>query len=186
MGGGEGAALERARQGDEEAFRVIVDAHSRPLFRLAYRMTANQQDAEDIVQETFLRAYRAVERFDPRAAVSTWLYAIASNCAIDTLRRRKHRQTEELDRPEYPEPAGAEPGPERHAAGRELRARIDLELGRLTAKERVAFSLRHFENVPIREIARVMGAAEGSVKNYIFRAVRKLRRALEGATEVRR
>ncbi len=182
MGGSEAAALERAQHGDPEAFRMLVDAHSRPVFRLAYRMTGNEQDAEDIVQETFLRAYRAIERFDPHAQVSTWLYAIASNCAIDTLRRRKIRQTDELDRPGSREPVGAEPGPERHAAGRELKARIEEELGHLTAKERVAFSLRHFEDLPIHEIARVMGTPEGSVKNNIFRAVRKLRAALDRAT----
>jgi RNA polymerase sigma-70 factor (ECF subfamily) len=157
---------------------MLVDAHSRTVFRLAYRMTGNEQDAEDVVQETFLRAYKSIERFDPQAQVSTWLYAIASNCAIDTLRRRKHRQTDELDRPGRSEPAGTEPGPERHAAGRELRERIEHELSRLTAKERVAFSLRHFEDLPIQEIARVMGTPEGSVKNNIFRAVRKLREAL--------
>jgi RNA polymerase sigma-70 factor (ECF subfamily) len=161
---------------------MLVEAHSRPLFKLAYRMTGSEPDAEDIVQETFLRAYRALERFDPRAQVSTWLYAIASNCAIDALRRRKHRRTEALDRPEAPEPVGLEPGPERNAAGRELRARIEVELGRLPVKERVAFSLRHFEDLSIREIARLMGTAEGSVKNNIFRAVRKLRAALERAT----
>jgi RNA polymerase sigma-70 factor (ECF subfamily) len=186
MGGAEGAALERARQGDQEAFRVLVDAHSRPLFRLAYRITVNEQDAEDIVQETFLRAYRAMDAFDPRSKVSTWLYAIASNCAIDTLRRRKHRRTDELDRPDAQEPAGAEPGPERHAAGRELTARMERELSRLTARERVAFSLRHFEDLPIREIAQLMGTAEGAVKNDIFRAVRKLREALASATRTPR
>jgi RNA polymerase sigma-70 factor (ECF subfamily) len=184
--GAAGSALERAQQGDPEAFRMLVDAHSRPLFRLAYRMTANEQDAEDIVQETFLRAYRAIERFDPQARVSTWLYAIASNCAVDTLRRRKHRRTDALDRPDAREAAGPEPGPERQAVGRELRARIDVELGRLPAKERVAFALRHFEDLPIREIACVMGTTEGAVKNNIFRAVHKLRDALERATETRR
>jgi RNA polymerase sigma-70 factor (ECF subfamily) len=144
-------------------------------------MTGNEQDAEDIVQETFLRASRAIDRFDPQARVSTWLCAIASNCAIDLLRRRKRRPSAEPEDPARGEPAGADPGPERHAAGRELRARIEVELGRLAAKERVAFTLRHFEGLSICEIAQVMGSPEGSVKNNIFRAVRKLRAALEGA-----
>ena len=164
---------------------MLVDAHSRPLFRLAYRLTANEQDAEDIVQETFLRAFRALERFRPQAQVSTWLYAIASNCAIDALRRRKHRRTDVLDTESH-EPVGPEPGPERHTAGRELKARVELELARLTEKERVAFSLRHFEDLPIDEIARVMGITTGAVKNNLFRAVRKLREALERATGTHR
>ena len=166
---------------------MLVDSHSRPVFRLAFRMTGNEQDAEDIVQETFLRAYRALDRFDPQAQVSTWLYAIASNCAIDLLRRRKRRGPQvELDRDGHAEPAGAEPGPERRAVHRELGARVQAELGRLAPKERVAFTLRHFEDLSIREIADLMGTPEGSVKNNIFRAVRKLRAALESATGVRR
>lgn len=165
---------------------MIVESHSRLVFRLAFRMTGNEHDAEDVVQETFLRAYGAIGRYDPQAQVSTWLYAIASNCAIDLLRRRRRRPLLELDGPGKSEPAGAEPSPERHTLGRELRARLDAALGNLAAKERVAFSLRHFEDLSIREIAEAMGTPEGSVKNNIFRAVRKLRAALESATGARR
>ena len=165
---------------------MIVESNSRPVFRLAFRMTGNEQDAEDVVQETFLRAYRAFDRFDPQAQVSTWLCSIASNCAIDLLRRRRRRPVDALDRPGAREVAGSEPGPERHALARELSARVEAELSSLAAKERVAFVLRHFEGLSIREVAEAMGTPEGSVKNNVFRAVRKLRAALEGATGGRR
>src|SRR5947208_3224756 len=85
------AVLARARQGDSEAFRVLVEQHSRSVFRLAFRMIGNEQDAEDVVQESFLRAYRQLGRFESRANFGTWLYRIAANCAVDMMRARQAR-----------------------------------------------------------------------------------------------
>src|SRR5579863_7151259 len=85
-------AVSRARSGDTDAFRVLVERHSRSLFRLAFRMTGNQQDAEDVVQESFLRAYKQLAKFDERASFGTWLYRIAANCSLDLVRSRKRRQ----------------------------------------------------------------------------------------------
>src|SRR5215467_8105981 len=85
------AFVARARSGDADAFRVLVDRHGRALFRLAYRMTGNEQDAEDVVQESFLRAYRQLAKFDERATFGTWLYRIAANCSLDIVRARKRR-----------------------------------------------------------------------------------------------
>src|SRR5579864_5041256 len=81
----------RARSGDSDAFRVLVERHSRSLFRLAFRMTGNQQDAEDVVQESFMRAYKQLAKFDERASFGTWLYRIAANCSLDLVRSRKRR-----------------------------------------------------------------------------------------------
>src|SRR2546425_1764724 len=90
------AVLARARQGDAEAFRVLVERHSRSVFRLAYRMTGNEEDAEDVVQETFLRAYRQLDRYEARSSFSTWLYRIASNYSLDLIRmRRRHEEKRE-------------------------------------------------------------------------------------------
>jgi RNA polymerase sigma-70 factor (ECF subfamily) len=182
MKGAEAIALESARVDDAEAFRMLVEQNSHKMFRLAFRMTGNEQDAEDVVQETFLRAYRHIGRYDARARVSTWLYTIASNCAIDLLRKRRRRRTESLDHTEARAPAVADgPGPDRSMFGVEVRDRIEAELEKLSAKERAAFTLRHFEGQSIREISEIMGTPEGSVKNNIFRAVRKLRSTLEPA-----
>src|SRR5919201_6219586 len=85
------AVLARARQGDGEAFRALVERHSRSVFRLAFRMTGNEQDAEDVVQESFLRAYRQLSRFESRANFGTWLYRITANCAVDLMRSRQAR-----------------------------------------------------------------------------------------------
>ena len=88
-------AVAQARAGDSGAFRVLVERHSRNLFRLAYRMTGHQQDAEDVVQETFLRAYRQLSKFDDRASFGTWLYRIAANCSLDLIRARKRRSEQQ-------------------------------------------------------------------------------------------
>src|SRR5712691_6552669 len=85
------AAVSRAREGDPDAFRLLVERHSRAIFRVAYRMTGNEHDADDVVQEAFLRAYRQIDRFEERANFSTWLHRIAINCSLDLLRaRRRH------------------------------------------------------------------------------------------------
>src|ERR1700712_3237650 len=85
------AVLARARQGDSDAFRALVETHSRSVFRLAFRITGNQQDAEDVVQESFLRAYRQLGRFQERAHFGTWLYRIVANCSVDLMRAKQSR-----------------------------------------------------------------------------------------------
>src|ERR1700690_1152875 len=85
-------AIAQIRAGDADAFRVLVERHSRSVFRLAFRMTGNEHDAEDLVQETFLRAFRQIRKYDGRASFGTWLYRIASNCSLDLIRSRKRGQ----------------------------------------------------------------------------------------------
>src|SRR5580704_8212130 len=125
------AVLARARQGDGEAFRALVEQHSRSVFRLAFRMTGNQQDAEDVVQESFLRAYRQIGRFESRANFGTWLYRIVANCSVDLMRAKQARHDqvrgESLD--ESAEILSQDsPGPERLAESAELQRRIHAAL----------------------------------------------------------
>src|SRR5207249_6440026 len=87
-------AVARARAGDQDAFGMLVERHSVRLFQLAYRMSGNEQDAEDVVQETFLRAYRQLDRFESRAGFGTWLHRIAANCSLDLLRKRKRHDAQ--------------------------------------------------------------------------------------------
>src|SRR5438132_10432623 len=88
----DGGAVERAQSGDSDAFRLLVERHSRSVFRLAFRMTGNEQDAEDVVQETFLRAYKQLKNYEARSSFATWLYRIASNYSLDFIRSRKRHQ----------------------------------------------------------------------------------------------
>src|SRR6266853_4658397 len=140
------AVLARARQGDSEAFRALVERHSRSVFRLAYRMTGNQQDAEDVVQESFLRAYKQLGKFDERASFGTWLYRIAINCSLDLVRSRKRRSEQmapadpEMDDPVLSLPS-RDPTPDRLALSGEVRDRVASALDELSASERTAFVL---------------------------------------------
>src|SRR6202521_5083614 len=151
------AVLARARQGDGEAFRALVERHSRSVFRLAFRMTGNEQDAEDVVQETFLRAYRQLDKYEARSSFSTWLYRIASNYSLDLIRMRK-RHEEKRERGSKAEerdilqsiPVNA-PGPDRIAHSNQVQERVNEALNELSDQERTAFVLRHFEGLSIEE-----------------------------------
>ncbi|HWW84796.1 MAG TPA: RNA polymerase sigma factor [Vicinamibacterales bacterium] len=176
------AVLARARQGDGEAFRALVEQHSRSAFRLAFRMTGHQQDAEDVVQESFLRAYRQLGRFESRANFGTWLYRIVANCSVDLMRAKQARHDqargESLDE-SVDLPAQDRPGPERLAESAELHGKIQTALGGLSPLERAAFTLRHYEGRSIDEISKTLGLGTSAAKHSVFRAVRKLRLALE-------
>src|ERR1700745_143037 len=152
----EGArVLARARQGDSEAFRELVERHSRSVFRLAFRMTGNEQDAEDVVQESFLRAYKQLGRFESRANFGTWLYRIVANCSVDLMRSKQARHDQAHgERPDggLGAPVGDTPGPERMAHSAEIHRRVQTALGTLSPLERAAFTLRHYEGRSIEEI----------------------------------
>jgi RNA polymerase sigma-70 factor (ECF subfamily) len=190
----DGTYVTRARSGDSDAFRALVERHSRPVFRLAFRMTGNEQDAEDVVQESMLRAYKQLARFDERASFGTWLYRIAANCSLDLVRSRKRRAGNQALAPEGGEElenpvltvASPDPNPERVALSGEVRERLSAAMGDLSATERSAFVLRHFEGMRIEDISRALGCAPGAAKHSVFRAVQKLRRALEPVVSVAR
>ena len=180
-------AVAQARDGDSGAFRVLVERHSRNLFRLAYRMTGHQEDAEDVVQETFLRAYRQLAKFDDRASFGTWLYRIAANCSLDLIRARKRRSENRENHDSHeegaPDPmqllADGAPTPERLALSSEVERRVAGALDDLSEMERAAFVLRHYEGMCIDDIGRTLGVQPNAAKHSVFRAVQKLRRALE-------
>ncbi len=169
----------------EEVFRVLVEQHSRMVFRLAYRLTGNEQDAEDVVQDAFLKAHRHFSRFDSRASFGTWIHRIAANCAIDLLRRRSRRMgwggsdgavdAESL--------ASLQPGPEARARSLQIQDRVAEALDALSPSERTAFVLRHFEGHSTDEIARSLGVGVNAAKQTVFRSVRKLRRLLAPLVE---
>lgn len=178
------AFVARARSGDGEAFRALVERHSRGVFRLAYRMTGNQHDAEDVVQESFLRAFRQLHKFDERASFGTWLYRIVTNCSLDVVRSRQRRSEhmtppgENAEDPVLALPSH-EPTPERTALSSEVRERVAEAMNDLSETERAAFVLRHYEGLRIEEVSRILECHPGAAKHSVFRAVQKLRRALE-------
>lgn len=180
----DGAVVVRAQSGDGDAFRTLVDRHSRSVFRLAYRMTGNEQDAEDVVQETFLRAYKQLSHYESRSSFSTWLYRIASNYSLDLIRMRKrHEDRRENDTAEgrsvLDTVATPAPAPDRLVLSQEVGQRVNAAMNELSDLERSAFVLRHFEGLSIEEIGGMLGTSLNATKHSIFRAVQKLRRRLE-------
>ena len=184
------AFVTKARTGDADAYRVLVERHSRALFRMAFRMTGNEQDAEDVVQESLLRAYKQLGKFDERASFGTWLYRIAMNCSLDLVRSRKRRSEQmapadpEMDDPVLSLPSH-DPTPDRLAMSGEVRDRVAEAMNELSASERTAFVLRHFEGMCIEDVSQVLGCQPGAAKHSVFRAVQKLRRALEPLVSAR-
>lgn len=177
----EAAAIAKARTGDGEAFRLLVEKHSRSVFRLGFRLTGNAQDAEDVVQEAFLRAYRQLDRYDGRASFHTWIYRIASNYALDLLRGRKRveQRKDENQISIVDTVPSDDPAADRLVYSTQVRQRLAEAMDELSEQERTAFVLRHYEGLSIDQIGEALGIAESATKNSIFRAVQKLRRALE-------
>jgi RNA polymerase sigma-70 factor (ECF subfamily) len=184
MGMRDADLVARVRAGDRGAYRLLVEEYGRRVFRLAYRITGHEQDAEDVVQETFMRAYRRLDLYDSRSGFGSWLFRIATNSALDLLRVRKRRgggpEPAGLDDPGVPESATAcEPMQDRQVFGGEVQGRVARAMRRLSDRERAAFVLRHFQERPIKEVARTLGQTDNATKQALFRAVRKLRRELE-------
>ena len=185
MDGTDLAMVARVRGGDQDAFRILVDRHSRAVFRVAYRLTGHEQDAEDVVQDTFIRAYRQMGQFESRATFATWLYRIAFNCAHDLLRKRPKagtRKSLDDDREGVRlEIADTSPtaNPAQRFAQRQIGERVRAAMVELSPQERAAFVMRHFEGLSIEEIGRALDLRASAAKHSIFRAVKKLRVALE-------
>ena len=183
----EESVIGQARRGDSEAFRLLVNTHARAVFRLAYRMTGNEIDAEDMVQETFLRAWRQIGKFDGRASFGTWLHRVCANCSLDHLRSRQRRQecqaTVHPSREEQPDSlsqlAAESPSPERLAMSSQVSAILGPALNDLSEMERAAFILRHYEGMAISDISAALGVQPGAAKHSVFRAVQKLRLVLQ-------
>jgi len=178
------SVVARARDGDRDAFRTLVEMHSRYIYSLAHRMTGNAQDAEDVVQEAWLKAHKQLSRFEARADFRTWMHRITVNCSIDLIRARRHREDahDPVDLEHGPLSdvgSDAQPTPERVAASTQISDRVNEALSLLTALERAAFTLRHVEGMSIEEVGAKLGLKTSATKHSIFRAVKKMRAALE-------
>ncbi len=165
-------------RGEESAFTALVIKYRESVYRVARRMLGNHEDAADVTQEVFIRAHRALPRFDGRSRLYTWLYRITINLCLD-MRGRSVRL------PLLGEEAGARdakgfPGAEDEVEGREVGRLVALAVSQLPPRQRAMTVLRLYQDLPYREIARIMGCSEGTVKATMFAALRKLRRALAG------
>jgi RNA polymerase sigma-70 factor (ECF subfamily) len=177
------AAIQAVLAGDKEAYGALVVRYSGRLFRVAFRITGNEADAEDVVQDALLRGYRKLESFESRSDFGTWIYRIAVRCALDKIGGSKVDESSRVAETSDQEQdevqiADQEAGPERLLLSGEIRAMQEIAMHGLSPTERTAFILRHLEDRTTEEIAAVMGIPPNTAKQSVFRAVQKLRRRL--------
>ncbi|MBN1480269.1 RNA polymerase sigma factor [candidate division KSB1 bacterium] len=176
--------VQRAQQGDAKAFEELVILSDHQVLNLAYSMTGSLTDAQDIYQETFLRAFKGIGDFRFQSSFRTWVLRIAVNQAINWRKKKKLKLFFSLDA----QNPGENDTPflqitddsDASAAIRsgEILQQIHAAMHTLSSKERAVFSLRHFQEIKIKEIARMLECAEGTVKNLLFRATQKMQKAL--------
>lgn len=180
--------LDRARHGDMTAFDELVRRYHGKLFGLIYNMTSNREDAEDLVQDVFVRAYNALGRFRGQSSFYTWLYRIAINRTLNFLARRRRRATaislapldEAVERdPVFVEVSGRQT-PEREAFLTELRNKLNIALQSLSDKHRAVVTLHDIQGVPHDEIARILRCSPGTVRSRLFYARKRLQQELAG------
>ncbi len=181
----ESFSLEALRSGDRAEFARLVDTYSGPIYRLALKMLDNPQDAEDILQETFIKAFRYLKGFDGRSSVSTWLYRIATNEALMYLRRRQPEQIS-IDEPQESLEGEQEPlqivdwccMPEQELMSAETRKHLDEAIDTLPHSLRIVFLLRDIEGLSTQEVAEVLSLSETAVKTRLSRARLRMREEL--------
>jgi len=180
--------IERVCSGDIYAFQEIVERYKKKVYYIAFDIVGDFHEAEDISQEVFMKMYRALNRFRKDAKMSSWLYQITVNTAIDSLRRRKAKprfNVEDIElvgvRDQAFQSASPEADPERRAVTTLMQEHIDLALQKITPQERTVFVMRHYNEFKIREIAEVLEVSSGTVKSLLFRALKKMRKELSSS-----
>ena len=172
--------------GSELAFRALVERYQRGVLSLVGRIVGNREDAEDVAQESFVKAFTRLDTFDSTYKFSNWLFKIAHNTALDALRRRRgapvplepHADSEDED-PVAGLADSRAPAPDEAAAMAEFRRDVEAALGRLRPEYRAVIALRHLEGRAYEDIAEILGLPLGTVKTFLFRARRELAQLLE-------
>jgi RNA polymerase sigma-70 factor (ECF subfamily) len=177
MGETEHKTISAAVRGDRMAFRQLVLDHSHAMFRVAWRLCNDENMAEDIVQESFIKAWRKIGDFRMQSSFRSWMQRITINTAMDFLRKRARRQQFETSEPEFETTEHAETP--RHDARIDISAQAGAAMQGLSETERAALMLRHYEGHSIREIAQILELTTDASKQTIFRAVQKMRTALQ-------
>jgi len=183
--------IREAQRGNQAAFEELVRQYDGPVLRLAYHMTRSEQDAQDIYQEAFLKAYRNIGNFRFECSFYTWIYRIVTNLCLDHLRKRQVRKEDsgvvtDSDGETFDmldQVADVRPGasPEKDLMRRELGGRIAKALGKLTPRERMVFEMKHYQGLKLRTIGEILNTTEETAKNTLFRGTQKLRAALRDA-----
>lgn len=169
--------VERARQGDEAAFAAIYQRYERPIYSLIYRLLGDAEDAFDLTQDVFVKAYKALARTSPDLNLSAWLHRIASNACMDVLRRRKIVRWLPWDPAEHANltPAKESDEPERNLIQRETTLQVQAVLNKMAENYRLCLVLKEYQDLSCEEIADVMNISRAAVKSQLFRAREQFR-----------
>jgi len=177
--------IKRAQSGDNMAFDALIRLHDRSVLQIAFGMLSNLHDAQDVYQDTFIRAHRSIATYRFEASFKTWVCRIAVNLSINKRNQRKRRRWFTVDTNSKEELSLgvtgfiADDSTDRSTLNNELNENIKASLELLSTKQKAVFVLKHFHGYKISEIAELMECAEGTVKNYLFRATQKLRKKLK-------
>lgn len=178
----ERALVRRLQDGETAAFRELVERYKQRVYYLALDLSGDHHDAEDISQEVFIKAFRGIKRFRSGAKLSSWLHKITVNAYIDTKRKKSSKMVTLVERekesgfnPLENAADEAAPSPEQFAAAAKISEHVEAALQRLSAQERTVFVLRHYHDMPLKDISHNMDVAEGTVKSLLFRGIRKMR-----------
>jgi len=178
--------VERSREGDTRAFDALVEKYTPKLYGLVYHMTSNREDTNDILQDVFAKAYRALKRFRGKSSFYTWIYSIATNMTLNFLKKRNRRRTMSLDDVDL----GIEndrdfiemtskSDPVREANISELQQRLNMAMQKLSVDHRTVVTMFDIQAMPHAEIAKILGISEGTVRSRLFYAHRQLQAYLE-------
>src|ERR1039457_6362383 len=181
--------IREAQRGNRAAFEELVRHYDQPVLRLALHLTGTEQDAQDVFQDAFLKAYKNIGNFRFECSFYTWIYRIVTNLCLDLLRKRQVRKedsgvttdseggTYDLLDQVADQRSGA--SPERDLMRRELGANIAKALQKLTPRERMVFEMKHYQGLKLRTIGEILNTTEETAKNTLFRGTQKLRAALK-------
>jgi RNA polymerase sigma-70 factor, ECF subfamily len=180
--------IREAQRGNRGAFEELVRHYDKSVLRLALNLTGTEQDAQDVYQDAFLKAYKNIGNFRFECSFYTWIYRIVTNLCLDHLRRRNVRKEDapvakdadggEYDLLDQVADGRAGANPERDLMRRQLGARIAGALEKLTPRERMVFELKHYHGLKLRTVGEILHTTEETAKNTLFRATQKLRGAL--------
>lgn len=172
----------RSKAGDTSAFEQLIFRYDRDVLTIASRFTKSAEDAKDIYQESFIRVYKGLPKFEGASEFTTWLYRIVTNVCLSHRARKRRTAMDSLDE-------GGEEGNGNSARSdwkaddglhsREISGRIDEALKELSPQQRLVFTLRHYQEYKLREIAQMMDCSEGTVKRYLFEATKRMRKTLQ-------
>jgi len=177
--------IKQSKAGDKHAFGRLIQRYQEQILYLAYDLTGNYEDAQDLAQEAFIKAFDKLHQFEERSRLSTWLYRITVNLAMDFHRKSKRYQVQSLHKQTRKLPDDSPGGAlitdsEHEIAQQDKNHRIDAALAELTDQQRSAVVLKYYHEMTSKEIGEILGCTDATARTHIFRGIKKLRSLLEG------